>query len=72
VTHPGGSKVLLNLGRQLGLTDSALHSAKTVLRNYGNMSSPTVLFVLDEVTRHGEPRPGDWGAMTATWRSRMA
>jgi predicted naringenin-chalcone synthase len=65
VTHPGGSKVLLNLGRQLGLTDSALHSARTVLRNYGNMSSPTVLFVLDEVTRHGEPRPGDWGAMTA-------
>ena len=65
VTHPGGSKVLVNLGRQLGLTDSALHYAKGVLRNYGNMSSPTVLFVLDEVTRHGEPQPGDWGAMTA-------
>jgi predicted naringenin-chalcone synthase len=65
VTHPGGSKVLVNLGQRLGLTDSALHCAKTVLRNYGNMSSPTVLFVLDEVTRHGEPRPGDWGAMMA-------
>ena len=65
VTHPGGSKVLVNLGRQLGLTDSALHFAKGVLRNYGNMSSPTVLFVLDEVTRRGEPQPGDWGAMTA-------
>jgi len=65
VTHPGGSKVLVNLGRQLGLADSALHYAKGVLRNYGNMSSPTVLFVLDEVTRHGEPQPGDWGAMTA-------
>jgi predicted naringenin-chalcone synthase len=65
VTHPGGSKVLGNLGRQLGLSDSALHSSKAVLRNYGNMSSPTVLFVLDEVTRHGGPQPGDWGAMIA-------
>lgn len=65
VMHPGGSKVLVNLGQQLGLTDSALHCAKTVLRNYGNMSSPTVLFVLDEVIRQSEPRPGDWGVMTA-------
>jgi predicted naringenin-chalcone synthase len=65
VTHPGGSRVLVNLGKQLGLPDAALQYAGTVLRDYGNMSSPTVLFVLDEVIRQGEPRPGDWGAMTA-------
>ena len=29
------------------------------------MSSPTVLFVLNEVVRDGEPRAGDWGVMVA-------
>jgi alkylresorcinol/alkylpyrone synthase len=36
-----------------------------VLRNYGNMSSPTVMFVLDEVMRNGDPQPGDLGVMVA-------
>jgi len=31
----------------------------------GNMSSPTVMFVLEEVVRSGDPRPGDWGLMIA-------
>ena len=64
---PGGAPVRLGerVEAHARLTDSALHCAKGVLRNYGNMSSPTVLFVLDEVTRHGEPQRGDWGAMTA-------
>ena len=35
----------------------------TSLRNYGNMSSPTVMFVLDEVVRKGDPHPGDMGIM---------
>jgi alkylresorcinol/alkylpyrone synthase len=29
------------------------------------MSSPTVLFVLNEVMQKGEPHPGDWGVMLA-------
>jgi polyketide synthase Type III len=65
VVHPGGSKVLDTLQTQLGLTGHDLRFARTVLRNYGNMSSPTVMFVLDEVSRNGDPRPGDWGMMTA-------
>jgi alkylresorcinol/alkylpyrone synthase len=36
-----------------------------VLRRFGNMSSATVLFVLDEVLRSGLPQPGDWGLMIA-------
>jgi predicted naringenin-chalcone synthase len=31
----------------------------------GTMSSPTVMFVLEEVVRRGDPRPGDFGAMIA-------
>jgi 3,5-dihydroxyphenylacetyl-CoA synthase len=65
VAHPGGSKVLDVVQKQLGLTDTELRFARTVLRNYGNMSSPTVMFVLDDVSRNGDPRPGDWGVMTA-------
>jgi predicted naringenin-chalcone synthase len=65
VAHPGGRKVIDNAQKHLGLSDEQLRFSKTVLRNYGNMSSATVLFVLDEVVRTGEPRPGDWGVMLA-------
>ena len=39
----------------LGLGEYALDSARTVLREHGNMSSPTVLFVLAEALK-GRPR----------------
>jgi predicted naringenin-chalcone synthase len=47
------------------MTDAQLGFSRTVLRNYGNMSSPTVMFVLDEIVRSGEPRQDDWGVMIA-------
>jgi predicted naringenin-chalcone synthase len=65
VVHPGGRRVIDNVQKHFGMTDAQLRFCRTVLRNYGNMSSPTVMFVLDEVVRSGEPRPGDWGAMIA-------
>jgi 3,5-dihydroxyphenylacetyl-CoA synthase len=65
VAHPGGRKVIDNVQQQLGLTDEQLRFSRSILRNFGNMSSPTVLFVLDEVAREGEPRAGDWGVMVA-------
>jgi 3,5-dihydroxyphenylacetyl-CoA synthase len=65
VVHPGGRKVLNNVQKHFGMTDAQLRFSRSVLRNYGNMSSPTVMFVLDEVVRNGDPRPGDWGVMIA-------
>jgi len=65
VAHPGGRKVIDNVQATMGLTDEQLRFSKTVMRNYGNMSSATVMFVLDEVVRAGSPRPGDWGVMLA-------
>ena len=65
VAHPGGRKVIDKIQQHFGLTDSQLQFSSAVLRNYGNMSSPTVMFVLDEVIRKGNPRPGDWGVMIA-------
>ncbi len=65
VLHPGGRKVIDNVQEHFGLTNAQLHFSRTVLRNYGNMSSPTVMFVLDEVMRNGDPQPGDLGVMVA-------
>lgn len=65
VVHPGGRKVIDNVQAHFGLTNAQLKFSRYVLRNYGNMSSPTVMFVLDEVVRTGDPQPGDWGVMIA-------
>lgn len=65
VVHPGGRKVIDNVQKHFGMSDDQLRFSRTVLRNYGNMSSPTVMFVLDEIVRTGDPRPGDWGVMIA-------
>ena len=65
VAHPGGRRVIDSVQKHLGLSDSDMQFSKYVLRNYGNMSSATALFVLHEVIRTGTPRPGDWGVMTA-------
>jgi len=65
VVHPGGRKVIDNVQKHFRMTDAELRYSRTVLRNYGNMSSPTVMFVLDEVVRNGDPRQGDWGVMIA-------
>jgi predicted naringenin-chalcone synthase len=64
VVHPGGRKVIDNVQIHFGMTDAQLRFSRQVLRN-GNMSSPTVLFVLDEVVRNGNPEPGDLGVMIA-------
>jgi predicted naringenin-chalcone synthase len=65
VTHPGGRKVIEQVQKALRLTDDQLRFSRSVLRQYGNMSSPTVLFVLEDVVRTAGPRPGDWGVMIA-------
>ncbi len=47
--HPGGKKILQVVERELGISRNANLSAHTVLRNFGNMSSPTILFVLKDL-----------------------
>lgn len=65
VFHPGGRKVIDNVQRHFGISEDQLRFSRTVLRNYGNMSSSTIMFVLDEVVRTGDPHAGDWGVMIA-------
>ena len=63
--HPGGTLILDYLQRALELEPEALSFSRHVLREYGNLSSATVLFVLDEIRRRGEPRPGDLAVLMA-------
>ena len=46
VVHPGGRKVI-DVQQHFGMTGTQLRFSRRVLRNYGNMSSPTVMFVLE-------------------------
>lgn len=50
--HPGGKKILEAIESELGLTKEQNKHAYHVLKNYGNMSSPTVLFVLNELSKN--------------------
>lgn len=54
--HPGGAKVITALEATLRLGQGALDHERAVLEEYGNMSAPTVLFVLDRLAKQGLPR----------------
>ena len=53
--HPGGVKVLTAIESALGLTEGSLDLERDVLREHGNMSAPTVLFVLKRLLARGLP-----------------
>jgi alkylresorcinol/alkylpyrone synthase len=53
VCHPGGSKVVEAIERSLQLGQGALEIERDVLREHGNMSAPTALFVLKRVLERG-------------------
>ena len=63
--HPGGRKVIDRVQTALGLSDDDVSLSRRILRRYGNMSSPTVLFVLNEVMQNGTARSGDRGVLLA-------
>ncbi len=55
--HPGGPRVLSTVADALGLSRDASAASGEVLAGCGNMSSPTVLFILDRLRRGGAPLP---------------
>ncbi|MGE0668668.1 MAG: type III polyketide synthase [Sphingomonadales bacterium] len=55
VCHPGGAKVVTALEQTLHLEQGALDHERAVLAGHGNMSAPTVMFVLERVLRQGPP-----------------
>lgn len=65
VLHPGGRRVIEVMAERLGLTHDDLAPTERVLAEHGNMSSVTVLFVLDEILRSGAVRCGEKGLVGA-------
>lgn len=55
--HPGGPRILRAVEEGLGLDSQATAVSRQVLEECGNMSSPTVLFILDRLRRCGAARP---------------
>lgn len=49
VVHPGGPQILDSMEKTMNLPSDALRWSRDVLRRYGNMSSPTVFFILREL-----------------------
>ena len=65
ILHSGGRRVIDRIQQDLELQPGQVKHTKNILKNYGNMSSPTVLFVLNEVIEQENPQPGDFGVMLA-------
>jgi alkylresorcinol/alkylpyrone synthase len=59
--HPGGAKILDYLEEELGLRRAETQPSWDVLRDVGNLSSATILFVIDAWLRRRPPAPGTYG-----------
>lgn len=55
--HPGGPRILDAVEEALHLGVNGLTTSREILAEYGNMSSPTTLFILDRMRQQGAPRP---------------
>jgi predicted naringenin-chalcone synthase len=55
--HPGGKAIVDQVQKALGLSAEQVSASREVLRRCGNMSSATILFVLEEILRRGAPQP---------------
>jgi predicted naringenin-chalcone synthase len=62
--HSGGEKIINAVRDELGLSEEQVRATRSVLSEYGNMSSPTVWFVLREIEKQGVA-PGEWCIMVA-------
>jgi alkylresorcinol/alkylpyrone synthase len=65
VCHPGGPKVLEAMQEALELPEGALDVTWRSLQEVGNLSSTSVLLVLEETLAHHRPPPGSWGMLIA-------
>jgi alkylresorcinol/alkylpyrone synthase len=63
--HPGSTKIVDHIQARLGLNDAQVECSHSVLYNYGNMSSATILFVLEHIQRCSHPARGDYGVLLA-------
>jgi predicted naringenin-chalcone synthase len=63
--HPGGRRVLDGLAQCLGLPEERLSVSRAILREYGNLSSASVLFILDHFLTMKKAQAGERGLLLA-------
>lgn len=63
IVHPGGEKIINAIEGTLGLAPIDLEASREVLKNFGNMSSASVLFVLQKKLASQTSKTGEWGVM---------
>lgn len=59
--HPGGPQIISAVRDALEIDEALCAPSRAILAEHGNMSSPTILYVLDRLFRSDEPRP--WVAL---------
>jgi len=65
MVHTGGPKIFEAIEEALDLPESALDTTRATLRKVGNVSSASVLIVLQRILEERRPKPGTWGLMLA-------
>jgi predicted naringenin-chalcone synthase len=55
--HPGGPRILTSVEAALGLSPEQTRASREILRDFGNMSSATALFILERLRASNAPRP---------------
>ncbi len=66
VTHPGGLKVINAYEESMELQNGTLNISRKILREHGNMSSPSVIYVLDEFMKTiGSIKAGEYGLISS-------
>ena len=57
--HPGGRSILDKIETSLKIEEKQLEASRNVLFEYGNMSSPTILFILAEILNGSATKDGE-------------
>jgi alkylresorcinol/alkylpyrone synthase len=65
LVHPGGPRVIQALENGLGLPEEALSLSWETLAEAGNISSGSVLLILDKMMKRSQPKPGKYGVLMA-------
>ncbi len=63
--HPGGRAILEAVTQQMEISETQMRASYQVLKEHGNMSSATILFVLEEILKNDLPSEGDRTVATA-------
>lgn len=65
IVHPGGPKIIQAVEDEFALPDAALQPSRDALAKIGNISSPTVLYILEQTLSQQQPSPGSYGLLIA-------